>query len=531
MRKRMKAALLITLVIGMVMVFPVGAQDSPVNTVNFNGVSFAYDAAFASNVTVTTFAGDDPALQQPGATQPPYVEFRLFNAFPNESLFDVPLALRVYDLAAMDAYTDSLAEVDQLRALLADRPDLTTFEISGTTAESALPFLPVPPAAQVVRALTSYVDTPQLSGIAYVTSYRQDASPLLTGDLFYTVQALSANDGYYVVGVLNFETSLFPADLPADFNLDDFVANIDAYFDQSIVSINQADASAFTPSLNVLTDVINTLSLPPVGVMPEMPPAPTTEPDTSGSLGGLAGEWALVSYGPADAPTAPVASELSRNAPTIRFDAEGVTGSTGCNTFGGTFTFDNTAIDFGNLFSTMMACEGLMEQEQALLSALNSATSYTVSPEGVLQIVYDGGVLVFNRLAPAETAPTPDISQNTDPTFGGLAGDWVLREYTNAAGEVLTPLADAPVTITFAAEGVNGNAGCNTFRGTFTYNFGALTFSPLVTTRMACANEAANAQETAVLAALETVQSFSIGADGSLVLIYDSGRLTFSPAR
>ena len=109
-------------------------------------------------------------------------------------------------------------------------------------------------------------------------------------------------------------------------------------------------------------------------------------------MGGLAGvDWTLTSYGPADAP-----AQLVENAPiTINFSESGVGGRAGCNTYGGSFTFDNDTIRFSEMVRTMMACDGpTMEQEDAFLNALATTSTYEVSGSQ-LTINYDGGVLVF----------------------------------------------------------------------------------------------------------------------------------------
>jgi heat shock protein HslJ len=75
---------------------------------------------------------------------------------------------------------------------------------------------------------------------------------------------------------------------------------------------------------------------------------------------------------------------------------------------------------------------------------------------------------------------------------------------------------------------MSGSAGCNTFNGTYTIDGHAITFGPLATTRMACADDVM-AIEDAYLAALDGASSWSIGEDGLLVLD-GTTMLTFSPA-
>jgi heat shock protein HslJ len=74
-------------------------------------------------------------------------------------------------------------------------------------------------------------------------------------------------------------------------------------------------------------------------------------------------------------------------------------------------------------------------------------------------------------------------------------------------------------TIAFTADGtVSGTTGCNQYNGTYTVDGDKLTFSPLVSTRMACAEDAANAQEAAFTTALQGTATWSIDSAGNLKL-------------
>lgn len=64
---------------------------------------------------------------------------------------------------------------------------------------------------------------------------------------------------------------------------------------------------------------------------------------------------------------------------TLSFSDGQVSGNSGCNSFGGSYTVKGDKIQFSQLASTMMACmepEGIMEQEQIILQYLNQAKTY-----------------------------------------------------------------------------------------------------------------------------------------------------------
>ena len=98
--------------------------------------------------------------------------------------------------------------------------------------------------------------------------------------------------------------------------------------------------------------------------------------------------------------TAPV----GETPPTLAFDDQGsVSGTGGCNTFNGEVTIDGSDLTFGPLATTQMFCaeEGVADQEQTFLTALQDVTSYTVDNEGRL-VLQDGATLTFEVAGEAE---------------------------------------------------------------------------------------------------------------------------------
>ena len=94
----------------------------------------------------------------------------------------------------------------------------------------------------------------------------------------------------------------------------------------------------------------------------------------------LAGTWQVLGYH--DGASA-VVSPVEGTTPTFEFTDDSVSGTAGCNRLNSGYTVDGTAIKLGPFMSTRMACAepaGVMEQEAALVAALESAA--TVSVEG-----------------------------------------------------------------------------------------------------------------------------------------------------
>ena len=113
-------------------------------------------------------------------------------------------------------------------------------------------------------------------------------------------------------------------------------------------------------------------------------------------------------------------------------------------------------------------------------------------------------------------------AQLTNPDLVGT--EWVLGDLP---GQVL---ADVRPTISLSGDGtVQGNAGCNTFSGSYTVDGSNLTFGPLASTKMACEG-AKGTLETAFLGAIQATTTYEITDTGELKLTSGATTLTFTKA-
>lgn len=88
---------------------------------------------------------------------------------------------------------------------------------------------------------------------------------------------------------------------------------------------------------------------------------------------------------------------LAESTLTIAFEDGQGGGSSGCNSYGGTYTIRENEFGITDIASTLMACldNGVMEQEQAYLVFLGEVTSYNISA-GMLSLSRpDGSSLKF----------------------------------------------------------------------------------------------------------------------------------------
>jgi len=114
--------------------------------------------------------------------------------------------------------------------------------------------------------------------------------------------------------------------------------------------------------------------------------------------------------------------------------------------------------------------------------------------------------------APATTTKEPPVTAKTLTDTSWLA--------INILGK---PASAAQSTLSLGADEVNGNAGCNEFRGNVEIDGKRLRFGALATTRKMCAPPV-NGQETVFLEALSLTHSWQRTGD-TLQLLDESGAL------
>lgn len=106
---------------------------------------------------------------------------------------------------------------------------------------------------------------------------------------------------------------------------------------------------------------------------------------------------------------------------------------------------------------------------------------------------------------------------------------WQLIALANAQGQLVMPVPETKVTITFADGKISGNGGCNNYFGSYTVDGNALSVQLGGSTMMAC-SEPIMAQEAAYFAALGTASTYLI-AGNQLQIADANGQtvLAFTP--
>lgn len=111
------------------------------------------------------------------------------------------------------------------------------------------------------------------------------------------------------------------------------------------------------------------------------------------------------------------------------------------------------------------------------------------------------------------------------PAASLVEGEWAIQLIN---GRPVAPRTSPDISL--RGDRISGDASCNRFSGRFDFARGRLTAGPLASTRMACANRAANVQESSILQILSERLTVSRNRSGKLVLTSRSGRtLTLAP--
>jgi heat shock protein HslJ len=191
----------------------------------------------------------------------------------------------------------------------------------------------------------------------------------------------------------------------------------------------------------------------------------------------------------------------------LGFSGGKLSGATGCNSFGGSYTQsgDSLTISLGPM--TMIGCPPPLDaQERAVVNALPKTASFAIRAGKLVLLDGPGtALLAYTHL---------DSSAMVGPK-------WEVTG-VNTGNAVSSPVPGTKLTATFGADGtVAGSAGCNTYSAGYTLTGDALAIQPAASTRMHCESPAGvMEQESAFLAALE--HSTKVGISSHGVTLRDS---------
>jgi hypothetical protein len=127
---------------------------------------------------------------------------------------------------------------------------------------SALPFLPLLNARQVMHAHVKNLDFKNGQGLRYLTWYSQGVVPVNNYELIYTYQGLTGDGNFYVSAILPVNHPSLPEDgtitsnEPPEFNSD-----YDSYLTNVVTNLDQGAANSFFPDISQLDAMISSLEI------------------------------------------------------------------------------------------------------------------------------------------------------------------------------------------------------------------------------------------------------------------------------
>ena len=140
----------------------------------------------------------------------------------------------------------------------------------------------------------------------------------------------------------------------------------------------------------------------------------------------------------------------------------------GCNVANGKVDVTTNELTFGNLATTMKACQGV--NDAAFHTYIKDKVKYSVNKDELMILKNNVPVMKFNRVA-------------------ALNGTWVLEEFITkdrSAKTVAMRFPNKTPMLTFANGNLTGNDGCNNLSGNYTVNSNVLSIGNIASTRMMC---------------------------------------------
>jgi heat shock protein HslJ len=131
-------------------------------------------------------------------------------------------------------------------------------------------------------------------------------------------------------------------------------------------------------------------------------------------------------------------SPLVGTSVTLQFEAGQISGTSGCNHYGGSYQVKGESISFSDIYATEMYCAdppGVMEQEQSYLAALGDADRYSLTSSLLTLFTGQQPKLIFTT-QPVTPAPVVELT-STIPDESMV----VMRTSTPP------PLVDTPTSI------------------------------------------------------------------------------------
>ena len=312
---------------------------------------------------VVSFGGPDKRADLPSS----------FNPFEAQGrILPVKAYIDMYEAAGKDSVKN---QVEELTTILNERPE---------TIEGRIPVLPDIPARQVVLGKTNYTDFSGGSGVGFVASYSQDASPIFNDRLSYLFQGLTHDGQHWVSFVWPLTVNFLPSIEEATQEYQDAAQNDNAaYLEEVNQMVNDATDSDFDPVLVALNQMMQSMIIGEAAV---------NEKPSSPNIFGLKWQWEQFQD---QAEINNITVSTPENYELILWNDGIFNFKADCNVGGGNYTMNGATLSLELGPVTLAECgpDSLYDQ---YLNQLGNVGTY-VNDEGklILNLFADAGNMVF----------------------------------------------------------------------------------------------------------------------------------------
>jgi hypothetical protein len=195
---------------------------------------------------------------QPGAMVFSFVDYPVTRPYGNAVIRVIP----VDSFPGTDTISDRA--LAQLQAFLTAHAPLEAHVNVKPAGESdpGIPVLPVVNAAQVIVVKPEYLAFQNWNGVRFITYYAQDLSPLTNGAIFYAFQGITMDVRYVISAEFPLRVPVLPDSIDySAIDWDAFTANYGTYLDETVTALDNAASGDYTPSLDTLDALLQTLSV------------------------------------------------------------------------------------------------------------------------------------------------------------------------------------------------------------------------------------------------------------------------------
>lgn len=233
---------------------PTEAGGTPVS---FEGVSLVIPGGIATSANTEKIVAVEANTDAPWDIAPTHLRFTLMG-YSLQGKFHEP---RVFVYPA-DTYAQSnpgaAEQIERLKKILA----------GGTPLQETLPTVPFFNATAQIAAHIKIIPFQNGSGVRSLTQYAQYAAPINNRELFYHFQGLSSDGKNYIVAILPITAPLLPEDEKPEATVPEggvpiptVVGPNDVYYFSVMEKLNSLPPDAFTPTLNALDALIQSISI------------------------------------------------------------------------------------------------------------------------------------------------------------------------------------------------------------------------------------------------------------------------------